>query len=70
MDASTKTVFDAALALPEAERAALADQLLASLSPDGDMDEEELTAELERRASEFESDPSGGIPWEQLKARR
>jgi putative addiction module component (TIGR02574 family) len=70
MDASTKTVFDAALALPETERAALAEQLLASLSRDGDTDDEELTAELERRAAELERDPSGGIPWEQLKAER
>jgi putative addiction module component (TIGR02574 family) len=70
MDASTKTVFDAALALPAAERAALAEQLLASLSPDDGMDEEELAAELERRPSELERDPSGGIAWEQLKAER
>jgi len=43
---------------------------LASLSPDRDTDEEELAAELKRRADELERDPSGGIAWEQLKAER
>ena len=67
MDANTKAVFDAALALPEAERAALVEQLLLTLSPDDDMTDEELAAELERRLDEYRNDPSTAVPWSRLK---
>ena len=68
MTAQTKALLDAALALPETERALLADELLESLSPNLEaMTDDELFAELKRRDAELEKDPSAAIPWSELE---
>jgi len=68
MTAQTKALLDAALALPETERALLADQLWDSLSPDEEgMTDDQLYGELERRDAELEKDPSAAIPWSELE---
>jgi putative addiction module component (TIGR02574 family) len=68
MTADTKALFKAALALPEAERALLADQLWGSLSADKDgMTDDQLFAELERRHEEAENNPSATVPWSDLE---
>jgi putative addiction module component (TIGR02574 family) len=63
-----------ALKLTEDERAELAEGLLESLDgpPPSDIDrmsDDEFAAELERRHQEFLSDPSVGIPWEEVKRK-
>ena len=68
MTAQTKALLDAALALPETQRALLADQLWDSLSPDEEgMTDDQLYGELERRDAELEKDPSAAIPWSELE---
>ena len=67
METPHRAVVEAALALPEAERALLAERLLESISPETDeLTDEELFAELERRRAEVERDPSAAIPWSEL----
>jgi putative addiction module component (TIGR02574 family) len=52
---ATQSVFDAALALSEQERATLAQLLLESVSEDSeDVHEAELLAELDRRRADLE----------------
>jgi putative addiction module component (TIGR02574 family) len=64
MSEETQAILTAALALPEADRAELAERLLESLSPEMDeLSDDELFAELERRRAEAEKDPSVAIPW-------
>jgi len=67
MNHDSHAVFDAALALPESDRALLAERLLETLSPDSeDMSDEELLAELDRRRAEMsQGDP--GVLWSDLK---
>lgn len=61
-------ILKAALALPEAERACLIDDLMESLPPDtGPLSDEEMLAELERRRAELEKDPSSAIPWSEFR---
>jgi putative addiction module component (TIGR02574 family) len=68
MTAQTKALFDAALALPEAERAILADRLWDSVSlNENQMSDDQLFAELERRHAEAENDPSVTVPWSELR---
>jgi putative addiction module component (TIGR02574 family) len=63
MTAQMKAVFEAALALPETERALLAETLLDTLpSPPDELTDDELFTELQRRRAEFEKDPSSAIP--------
>ncbi|HTU23502.1 MAG TPA: addiction module protein [Gemmataceae bacterium] len=63
-----ESILKAALALPEAERVFLIDELMDSLPPDtGPLSDEEMLAELERRHAEYEKDPSSTIPWEEVK---
>jgi len=64
MTTEPQAIFDAALALPEADRALLAERLLESLSPEGDeLTDEEFAAELERRRAEVEQGIVKPIPW-------
>jgi putative addiction module component (TIGR02574 family) len=59
-----------ALKLPEEERAAMADELYASLEGEPDinaMTDEEFAQELERRHQEYLRDPSVGVPLEEVK---
>jgi putative addiction module component (TIGR02574 family) len=68
MTSQAQAVFDAALALPEGERAVLVERLLETLSPEPDeLTDEEMLAELDRRFAEFQQDPSSGVPWSELK---
>jgi putative addiction module component (TIGR02574 family) len=65
-----ETILKAALALPEAERALLIDELMESMPPDtGPLSDEEMLAELLRRQAEFEKDPSIAIPWSEVKRK-
>lgn len=65
-----QTILDAALALPEAERVLLIDELVASLPPDtGPLSDEEMLAELERRRAEVEQGLVKPIPWEEVRER-
>ena len=74
MSVRSASLLAAALELPEAERAALVARLLDSLDPTvvetEPMTEEELVAELDRRADEMRRDPDAGIPWEQVQNMR
>lgn len=68
MTSQTQAALEAAMALPEAERLLLVERLLATLPPDqDDRTDEELAAELDRRWTEFERDPSSAVPWDQVK---
>jgi len=68
MDPKHQSLFDDALALPEAERILLVQLLLDSLPPDTDLTkEDELAAELERRYAEIEQGQAGLVPWSELK---
>lgn len=63
----TQEVLDSALQLPEADRLLIASRLLATLPDEitaAGMDEEEFTAELERRSGDWR----GAVSWEELKA--
>jgi putative addiction module component (TIGR02574 family) len=71
MTTQTQAILDAALALPEAERFALVEQLLEVLSPDlNDLSDDELLAELERRRAEVRAGTAKGVPWSELKKQR
>jgi putative addiction module component (TIGR02574 family) len=64
----TRSVFDAALALPEKDRAALAQLLLESLSEmQEDVSDDELLAELERRSAEADRGAADAVPWSELR---
>ncbi len=68
MTQSTQAILDAALALPEAERAALAERLLESLSPEPDeLGDAGWLAELERRSADFERGTAEAVSWSELK---
>jgi putative addiction module component (TIGR02574 family) len=63
-----QAIFDAALALPETERALLVERLLESLSAEsGDLTDDEFGAELERRRTEVEQGIVKPIPWSQVR---
>ena len=64
----TKALLEEVLALPEKDRAFLAQMLLESISPDTpDVDEDKFLAELERRADEARRDPSKIVSWDTVK---
>jgi putative addiction module component (TIGR02574 family) len=68
MTSQIQAILDAALALPEAERAELVDRLLETLPPEHEgFSEEEFVAELERRSADFDRGTADGIPWSELK---
>lgn len=68
METELQTIFDAAQTLSEAERASLVERLLDTLSPEpAELSEEELRAELDRRAADFKTGTAGEIPWSELK---
>jgi putative addiction module component (TIGR02574 family) len=73
MTPKVSELLRSALALSPAERESLADCLWASLdSTDGSaaLTEDEWVAELNRRAAELRSDPSQGIPWDEVRNMR
>jgi putative addiction module component (TIGR02574 family) len=74
MSDRSASLLAASLQLSEEERAELVEGLLDSLDPpvtDIDrMSDEELVAELDRRAEELRQNPDAAIPWEQVKDMR
>jgi putative addiction module component (TIGR02574 family) len=64
---SSETVVNAALALPEEERAMLAERLLESLPATGDVTDDDLAAELERRRADVTGGTAEAVPWSQLR---
>ena len=74
MSERSASLLAAALQLTEKERAELVDGLLDSLGPpDSEIDrmtDEELVAELDRRAEELRRGPDAAIPWDQVKDMR
>ena len=68
MSDQSQQIFDAALGLPEAERALLAEQLLESLEPElEELTEDELAAELDRRRAEIDQGIVKPIPWSKVQ---
>jgi putative addiction module component (TIGR02574 family) len=68
MDPQHQALFDAALALPVAERALLAERLLESMPPEADdVTDDELAAELDRRRTEVEQGTVKPIPWSEVR---
>jgi putative addiction module component (TIGR02574 family) len=68
MEVNRQTIRDAALKLPDADRAWIAEELLESLSPPGDdMTEEEWEAELDRRVEEYKTNPESALTWDEVK---
>lgn len=59
------------LELPVAERIRLVELIWDSIAavPDAVPVSEELKSELDRRLSEFEANPDGGSPWEEIRER-
>ena len=71
MSTDTSHIFDAALALPESLRAALAQQLLQSLEP-GEPEpgyEEAWAAEIEARIASIEDGTAELVDWKESLAR-
>lgn len=62
------TIEEQALALPEQDRAHLAEVLLLSLPHDQEY-EDECIAEALRRDAEMTADPSCVVPFEEMKRR-
>jgi putative addiction module component (TIGR02574 family) len=71
MFADSMSVFNAALNLPDDDRASLAFQLLQSLKPAGVLSEDDpqLEPELQRRSEAFESGQSQAADWDDVAAR-
>lgn len=68
MTATATSLLESVLALPEADRVAIADALLESLPEDlSDLDDDALEQELLRRSAEIDKDPSTVIPWSEVK---
>jgi putative addiction module component (TIGR02574 family) len=63
-----------ALLLPDEDRAAVADQLLASFDPQpghaDPADDAAFLAELDRRADELRGNASAGLSWDDVKELR
>lgn len=73
MGTNAARILREALDLPEADRADLAAELLASLEPAGGDAEEDVeaawAAEIERRARRFLAGESQGIEWAEARAQ-
>ena len=68
MNPETQTLFEAVMALPEAERDLLVDRLLETLSPhESEMSDDEMYAELERRRADVEEGRVKPIPWSEVR---
>jgi putative addiction module component (TIGR02574 family) len=74
MSDRSASLLAAALQLSDEERAELVQGLLVSLEQPtatiDDLSEDEVAAELDRRANEMRRDPATGIPWEQVQDMR
>ena len=71
MSSNSSELFDAALSLPEADRASLAYQLLQSLKPPATICEMEgrFEAELERRVADYDAGKTQASDWDEVAAR-
>jgi putative addiction module component (TIGR02574 family) len=68
MDPKCRDLLNAALELPEGERAIIAERLLETLSPeDADPLEDDLVVELDWRLDEARNDPASTVSWTELK---
>ena len=68
MSSHTESIYQAALALPDAERLMLVERLMETLPPsEDDLSEDEFIAELDRRFAEIQKDPTAGIPWSEIE---
>jgi putative addiction module component (TIGR02574 family) len=68
MSPETKSLLEAALALPEAERELLIERLMESLPSEQDgLTDDEMFAELERRRAEVEQGLVKPIPWTEFR---
>jgi putative addiction module component (TIGR02574 family) len=73
MTSKANELLKAAFMLSPSEREDRADCLWASLEntdPYADMSEDELIAELDRRANELKADPASGVPWNEVQNKR
>lgn len=72
MSKSAAKVIADALALSDEERAAVAEEILASLDPtqaDSPEAAAAFKAELDRRRAAYQSGEEPGIPWPEVRAR-
>jgi putative addiction module component (TIGR02574 family) len=70
MDETSRQILEAALNLPEEQRATIAEALLQTLPPEPDVrDDDELASELDRRLDEALNDPTSTMSWADLKGR-
>lgn len=68
MPSTLETLYQAALALPEEERAELADRLLGSLPPDVPSQlHPAWRDELKRRSAQVEAGEVAPIPWDEVR---
>jgi putative addiction module component (TIGR02574 family) len=68
MDGKSQEVLEAALSLPENQRASIVGALLETLPSETDeWDDDELASELDRRLEESLRDPSSTVSWADLK---
>ena len=74
MTQQTTDLLTTALQLPDDERAAFTEKLLASFDPQpgeaDPLDDAEFLAELDRRAEEYRTDPTSGLTWDTVKGKR
>jgi putative addiction module component (TIGR02574 family) len=70
MNAATQQLLAQALALPEAERADLAAELIGSLDAQVDDDaQQQWTKEIERRIAELDAGTVTTVPWTEIRRR-
>ena len=70
MKSSAKEILDQALEMPENDRAAIAERLLASLDAKPDRNVEEAwQQEIQRRLSELDRGDVECVPWEEVRSR-
>lgn len=71
MDPRRRSVLAAALELSETDRAFVARELLATLSPEPGLETDDaLSAELSRRLEDVRNDPGATAPWSSLRDER
>jgi putative addiction module component (TIGR02574 family) len=71
MSSDSPDIFDAAMNLPDSQRASLAYQLLQSLKPPGVLSAEDsgFDAELEKRAADYDAGKTKASDWSDVSAR-
>jgi putative addiction module component (TIGR02574 family) len=70
MDTSFDHVLQAALTLPDAQRAELVDTLIGTLPPEGGLPfDDHWLGEIAKRSREYDQGLVTAVPWEEVKAR-